>query len=139
MGQHRFDRTETSLLWSGRYLFRYFFALITLLVVAGANIFPALNVPAFHIGGPVLLAGFALWRAWRAAARDDILWLARINLLGLVLLGALVAMVMMTAWHENRLCEVQPRGKTCTDVPPPIIRLFDSRRPTWNPNIPANP
>lgn len=139
MARDRSDRTETALLWSGRHLFRHLLALVALVALVTTNNVPVLDVPTFYVCGPVLLTGFVLWFALRAAAREGIFWLARINLVILVVLGTLIAMLLMAASHHDRLCKAQPRGRTCAEVPSPIIRLFDARRPTWNPDIPANP
>lgn len=139
MEPHRFDRAEIALLWSGRYLIRYILALAGLVVVAANNLVPALDGPALHIGAPALLAAFVLWRALRAARRDRVMWLAQANLVVLVVLGAVVAMLLLTALYQNRLCLDQPQGRSCAEVARPIIRLFDARRPSWNPHIPANP
>lgn len=139
MTQGRLDRTGMLLQWSGRYFFRFVIALAVLVVFARHNPVPALDHPALHIGGPVVLAGLVLWRALRAARQDDIMWLARINLVVFVLVGAVCAALLLTGWQQDRLCMDQPQDRTCTEVAPPIIRWFNGRRPEYRPDIPANP
>ena len=139
MTQDRMDRTAMALLWSGRYFLPFVTAMAVLVAFAGYNPVPALDDPALHVGGPVALAGLVLWRALGAAGRDSIMWTARINLVIVVLLGAVLAGLLMTGWHQDRICRNQPEGRTCTEVAPPIIRFFNSRRPEYRPDIPANP
>ena len=79
MTQGRLDRTGMLLQWSGRYFFRFVIAMAVLVVFARSNPVPALDHPALHIGGPVVLAGLvgigaigkeeALLAAWIAAGR----------------------------------------------------------------------
>ena len=139
MDKHRFNRSETALLWSGRYLVRFFIPLVGLVAVAARNPVPSLDGAALHFGGPVVLAGVVLWRALRAAQCDSIMWLARINLVVVIMLGAFTGMLLMSSWHYERLCKGQPEGRTCSEVAPPIIRIFDARRPRWDPDNPVNP
>lgn len=139
MTQHRSNRAESAVLWSGRHFFRFIIATAMLVVLAGYHPVPALDHPALHVGGPVVLAGLVLWRALHSARQADIMWLARINLVVLVLLGAFCAALLMTGWQQDRLCKDQPEGRTCTDVAPPIIRFFNSRPLEHRPDIPANP
>jgi hypothetical protein len=139
MGQHRFDRAETSLLWIGRHVFRYFVPLAGLVALAAYDPVPALDGPVLHVGGPIVLAGVVLWRAFGAAVRDNIMWLARINLVVVVVLGGFTGMLLMSSWHFERLCKDRPEGRTCSEVAPLIIRFFNGRGPRWEPDNSFNP
>jgi hypothetical protein len=138
MTERRFDRAQSALLWIGRYVFRFFITLIALVGLVAYDLFPALDGSALHVGAPAALMGLVLWRALRAARRDSIMVLARIILVVAILLGGGTAMLLMSAWHEERLCKGEPQGRSCSDLERPIIRFFNGRGPVWDPIGPTN-